>query len=320
MTPSGGAKRIARLGGERPLEKMENDSVCELCGTPAKYHSDVILCESCENELNKEPEWLPELKEKIRIDRDITLQEISCPKLITRRTTAFLIDGLLVATISLLLGGGFWWLIAIGYLLVRDALINGRSLGKFVVGLTVLDQDGEACTLTKSIARNFPLFLPGVVVEFFVLAFSKRGWRLGDRLAKTQVIAVRSPTILGAWLLLLALSVIVLGLTQKRLWHTWPDFLVSKEFSIGAIINQSTTNDGESIAVQGRDSFEGTERYIIHFRDRQTIAVENYWDKGDVITYQRLGGVVGVPRNKVAVIENSRDGTIKQYNPFFTRQ
>jgi uncharacterized RDD family membrane protein YckC len=302
------------------MEKVEKSSVCELCGQPAEHHPDVILCETCEKNLNKEPEWLPEVKEQIRIDQDITRQELSYPKLVTRRTTAFLIDGLLVATMSVLLGGGYWWLIAVGYLLVRDALINGRSLGKFVVGLTVLDQDGGACTLTKSIARNFPLFLPGVVVEFFVMAFSNRGWRLGDRLAKTQVIAVRSPTMIGAWLFLLALSVVVLGVTQKWHWGTWPKFLAGKDFSIEAIIQQGPTHDRESVGGHTQNPVEGTERYIIHFRDRQTIAVENYWDKGDVITYQRLGGVVGVPRKNIAVIENTLDGTKTQYNPFFTKQ
>lgn len=298
---------------------MANDRVCELCGKPAAFHSDIILCEACEKELNKAPERLPELAEQTRITRDIQPEQNPYPKLITKRTSAFLIDGLLVAAISLSLGGGFWWLIAIGYLLVRDVLISGRSVGKFVVGLIIMDHEGNACTLTKSILRNVLLFVPGLVVEFFVMAFSKRGWRLGDRLAKTQVIDIQRP-IRGAWILLPALFLIVLGVTQKWHWREWPDFLDSKKFSIGTILNQGTRNDGGNIDVQYRDSREGTEGYIIHFRDGHKIAAEAYWDKGDEIKYQRLGGIIGVPRNKVALIENSRDGTIKQYNPFLTKQ
>jgi len=125
-------------------------------------------------------------EERKGIKRDFDLHEIPGPKLITRRTTAFVVDGLLVATMSLWLGGGFWWLLAIGYVLVRDVLINGSSIGKFVVGLTVMDRDGNACTLAKSIVRNLLLLLPGVVVEFFVMALSRRGWRLGDRLQKRK--------------------------------------------------------------------------------------------------------------------------------------
>ena len=93
-------------------EKMEKNTVCELCGKPVEYDPGVILCEACEKDLNKEPEWVPELREEMRINLDIARQEILPPKLTTRRMIAFLIDGLLMATICLLLGGGFWWLIA----------------------------------------------------------------------------------------------------------------------------------------------------------------------------------------------------------------
>lgn len=41
---------------------MDKKSVCELCGKPAEYHPDVTLCETCEQDLNREPEWLPELE------------------------------------------------------------------------------------------------------------------------------------------------------------------------------------------------------------------------------------------------------------------
>jgi hypothetical protein len=47
--------------------------------------------------------------------------------------------------------------------------------------------------------------------------------------------------------------------------------------------------------------------------------VEEYWERGDEIHYQRLGGIVGVRRNRVAMIENKVDGTKKQYNPFLPK-
>ncbi|HET7853605.1 MAG TPA: RDD family protein [Candidatus Methylomirabilis sp.] len=264
-------------------------------------------------------------EERKGIKQDFDLHEIPGPKLITRRTTAFVVDGLLVATISLWLGGGFWWLIAIGYVLVRDVLINGSSIGKFVVGLTVTDRDGNACTLAKSIVRNLLLLLPGLVVEFFVMAFSRRGWRLGDRLAKTQVAHIRPPMIMGVLFLVLASSFMILDMThmtQQWDWREWLDLLGSKRVDIGAIITASspgTKSDGGTVDVQTRDSLEERERYIIYFRNRQTIAVEEYWERGDEIHYQRLGGIVGVRRNRVAMIENKVDGTKKQYNPFLPK-
>jgi len=223
---------------------------------------------------------------------------------------------------SLWLGGGFWWLLAIGYVLVRDVLINGSSIGKFVVGLTVMDRDGNACTLAKSIVRNLLLLLPGVVVEFFVMALSRRGWRLGDRLAKTQVAHIRPPMIVGVLFLVLASSFMILDMTQQWDWREWLDLLGSKRVDIGAIITPGslgTKSDGGTVDVQPRDSLEERERYIIYFRNRQTIAVEEYWERGDEIHYQRLGGIVGVRRNRIAVIENKVDGTKKQYNPFLPK-
>ncbi len=298
---------------------MEKNTVCELCGKPVEYDPGVILCEACEKDLNKEPEWVPELREEMRINLDIARQEILPPKLTTRRMIAFLIDGLLMATICLLLGGGFWWLIAIGYLLVRDALIGGRSIGKFVVGLSVMDYDGNTCTLTKSIVRNLLLLVPGVIIEFLVMAYSERGWRLGDRLAKTQVFALRPPAIMGASFLVLALSLLVLGLTLEWQPPELPNFLAGKSFSMEAIRKQGTPLEERKIESQSRDSLAGSERHIIHFRDRKTIAVEKYWEAGDEIKFQRLGIIVAIQRNKVALIENVADGTKKQYNPFFTK-
>jgi uncharacterized RDD family membrane protein YckC len=247
------------------------------------------------------------------------------PKLVARRTTAFVIDGLLVATMCLWLGGGFWWLIALGYLLVRDILINGSSIGKFVVGLTVMDRDGNGCTLAKSIVRNFLLLPPGIVVEFFVMAVSRRGRRLGDRLAKTHVAGVRPPMIMGALFLVLASSFLILDITQQVDWREWLDFLTSKKVDIGAIItpvgpgSPGAKNSGKNIDVQPQNSLEEREKYIIYFRDRQAIAVEEYWERGDEIQYQRLGGIVGVRRSRIAMIENKVDGTKKQYNPFVTK-
>ena len=60
--------------------------------------------------------------------------------------------------------------------------------------------------------------------------------------------------------------------------------------------------------------------YIIHLRNRKTVEVKNYWQKGDEIKYRRFGGILGVKRKDVAVIENKADGTTKQYNPYLTKE
>ncbi len=54
-------------------------------------------------------------------------------------------------------------------------------------------------------------------------------------------------------------------------------------------------------------------RYIIHLRDLRAIQVKNYWEEGDKIKYEKFGGIVGVQRKDVVMIENKADGTKKRY-------
>lgn len=243
-------------------------------------------------------------------------------KLITKRTSAFLFDGLLVAAITLWLRGTFWWLIGIGYFLVRDALISGRSVGKFIVGLTVMDRKRNACSILKSILRNLLLFLPGPVIEFFVMAFAKGGRRLGDRLARTQVIDTR-PHVKGALFLLLALSLTFLLITAYRpelkdwsRWESprsWREFVEMEKLDLAPRLKHVYEYFGWGIGPQEEDSVEKTQVYVIYLQDGRKIEVEDYWERDDEIQYRKLGGVVGVDRRHVVMIENKVDGTRKRY-------
>ena len=113
-----------------------------------------------------------------------------------RRLYAATIDGLLVASIFAL----YWssrslTYVASGtaYLLLRDAIL-GRSLGKFVIGLTVVSlETGRPASARDSVTRNVVFVLPGaniaaVFLETRTLARDPQGQRLGDRLALTQVV------------------------------------------------------------------------------------------------------------------------------------
>ena len=82
---------------------------------------------------------------------------------------------------------------AVVYLLLRDS-IGGQSVGKFLVGQVVIHVDtGQPCSLAGSIKRNLILVIPGVNVaaiflEARTLIQDPQGQRLGDRLARTQVV------------------------------------------------------------------------------------------------------------------------------------
>jgi uncharacterized RDD family membrane protein YckC len=89
-------------------------------------------------------------------------------------------------------GNAIWvWLaLALGYYILCEAL-TCRTLGKRLVGIRVVDEEGDAIDLAGAVIRNLLRLVDGL---FFYLvgalfAFSSpRGQRLGDRAAHTVVV------------------------------------------------------------------------------------------------------------------------------------
>jgi uncharacterized RDD family membrane protein YckC len=103
------------------------------------------------------------------------------------------------------------------YLMIADGLQPGGSVGKRMLGLTIIGPGGRACGVRESLLRNgilappFALWLllqPGVWIagvvgwialigafglEGLLLVGNPEGQRLGDELADTRVIGVRVP-------------------------------------------------------------------------------------------------------------------------------
>lgn len=83
-------------------------------------------------------------------------------------------------------------LISSMYLAARDGL--GQSPGKLLTGLTVIQvETGRPCNLRKSIVRNILFVIPGMniaalIFESVAISRDELGNRLGDRLARTQVV------------------------------------------------------------------------------------------------------------------------------------
>lgn len=82
------------------------------------------------------------------------------------------------------------------YYLLRDGFGAGQSWGKKICGLMVVNLDNNMpCDKGKSFVRNIVIWalsaLAGLsIVELIVLLVHDRGYRLGDMLARTQVIDV----------------------------------------------------------------------------------------------------------------------------------
>ena len=133
-----------------------------------------------------------------------------------RRFVAVLLDAVIVLfptaiVIGLLSGGGYsdtgagyanagirvegnasWLLLALalGYYVVCEAM-TGATLGKRMVGIRVVGEDGAHLTLVAAVVRNALRLVDGLffylVGAIFALA-SQRGQRLGDRAAHTVVV------------------------------------------------------------------------------------------------------------------------------------
>ena len=91
-------------------------------------------------------------------------------------------------------------LVLIGYPTLVESLSRGRSLGKLVMGLRVVRDDGGAIRFRHALVRAlggffvdfWALGLAGAVA-LFVSLFSPQGKRVGDYLAGTLVIHTRVP-------------------------------------------------------------------------------------------------------------------------------
>ena len=115
---------------------------------------------------------------------------------IKRRLLAASLDGsMFVTSLYFYQNSGSVWFVVGGavYLVFREAMW-GRSVGKFFAGLAVINlETGRPCGLAGTVRRNLVFLFPGVnVVAVFLEAITvvrdPQGHRLGDRLARTQVV------------------------------------------------------------------------------------------------------------------------------------
>jgi uncharacterized RDD family membrane protein YckC len=124
---------------------------------------------------------------------------------LTIRAIAGLIDLLIIIGLARL-PEVFGYMSATGYILIRDGLLDRRSIGKRLLGLRVVssEEPGPAASWRESIIRNVPL-----VVAYFLFLIPYAGWvlgplalgaecltalgdergmRIGDLLARTRVV------------------------------------------------------------------------------------------------------------------------------------
>lgn len=119
------------------------------------------------------------------------------------RVFAKAIDFIAVASVAEIIPAASFYA-GLSYILISDSLLQGRSIGKYFMGLRVISTDtNEPCSVKESIMRNAPFGL-GLILykvpfigwifiiiiaafEFLIILGSKNGARLGDEIAKTLV-------------------------------------------------------------------------------------------------------------------------------------
>ncbi len=79
--------------------------------------------------------------------------------------------------------------IPFAYFVFSDALPNGQSIGKLILGMSVVSKStGKSCTVIQSFFRN--VFSPIFGTIDAILVFTEKRQRLGDKLANTIVIDI----------------------------------------------------------------------------------------------------------------------------------
>ncbi|NBF04265.1 RDD family protein [Pseudomonas sp. Fl5BN2] len=125
--------------------------------------------------------------------------EVSRTGLITRRILAYLLDSALTVLLWLVLSlavGGFYHtdlaMMAIWnlYFLLSEYLLRGRTLGKTLCGLQVINGVGQAPSLLQVLIRSATRQIEAAIslITLLVCANSRRCQRVGDMLARTYVI------------------------------------------------------------------------------------------------------------------------------------
>jgi uncharacterized RDD family membrane protein YckC len=95
--------------------------------------------------------------------------------------------GYIIGVVLMLIGILWSWC----YLLIRDGLGKGQSIGKKLFGLmTIRLEDNQPCTKANSMMRNL-IAISLSVIDLLYGAVHNKGQRIGDVQLKTQVIHVK---------------------------------------------------------------------------------------------------------------------------------
>ena len=143
---------------------------------------------------------------------------------INKRVCAFLIDyiiaSIIAAILSLMLTKRIYSLVWISYIIFKDCF-NGQGIGKYLVGIQVVSQDGSPLKPSAAIIRNIFMVIPLFpLIEYFIMLKDEQGKRLGDKVAKTQVTDLKPQTQDSVYLWISIVIITLLLIIQVSLIST----------------------------------------------------------------------------------------------------
>jgi uncharacterized RDD family membrane protein YckC len=129
------------------------------------------------------------------LQNGISESELATPLIRFMARSVDIIFGILILFLVMaisfdLVGLGF--LLYLIYFLLKDALPNGKSLGKYIFRIQTIGLKTKTpCTVMQALYRNIFLIIPFIGFIDALMIFGRHHQRLGDRIADTVVVKSR---------------------------------------------------------------------------------------------------------------------------------
>jgi uncharacterized RDD family membrane protein YckC len=131
-----------------------------------------------------------------------------------------------IELVLLVLGGLMATGIALLYFPIMEYMF-GWTLGKKVMGIRVLSEDGSAITLGAAFVRRLSYYFDILALDAIFILFTSTKQRAFDRVARTVVVKDGEPNILGTLIFIVAAMVfVVLGIYTLTVLAVMPDPII----------------------------------------------------------------------------------------------
>lgn len=185
--------------------------ICNRCGT--QNPDDADFCTKCGNSLKPIPAPLTvnapvSSRGLLGTEKDVILHRIVAIIIdyIVMGFLSFFIlgasigPGLATKSPAAVIGGLFMSIILVMVIWILYGIIletwKGQTIGKMVMGIIVVKENGEPCDFFAALLRNVFRIIDSLptlyLIGFIVIALTEKKQRLGDRLAGTVVVKVRT--------------------------------------------------------------------------------------------------------------------------------